>query len=244
MLIKRFIFLILSIVLITGINCSSHLETTKAIKLSWEAQILDKERDTIFNWNGSSKLFFYQDILLYEKESIFIHSDDKQEKVYTYWIYKQNYKKGIKYKGSRQDTVGTTFDVDSFLVKDAFKNSPIFSTENDKIVFKRISDNNKELIEKYIPKTKFDDSYPDTTIYKFSKEFQDISFSFSPKLEGGKNKRLIEIIGIYNPIVNSKYKAQLKGRKLSFKMQRIRVENQQEKLLYFNRFKRMIEKLE
>lgn len=241
---KKYIFLLFIAILITGINCSSHLEKIKAIKLAWKFPILDKELDTISDWNGSSKLFFYQGTVLYEKESFFIHADNTQQKVYTYWMYKQNHKKGIKYASSFQDTLGTKFDVDSFLVKDAFKTFPFYSKEDDSLVFTHLARNKKELIEKYIPKIRPDDSYPDTTVFRYSKHYKDIPFSFSTELEKSKRSKFIEMLGIYNPVTNSKLKAQTQGRKLIIKMEKIPVDNQQEKLLYFNRFKRMIEKLE
>lgn len=136
MFIKKYIFLALIVICLANISCSTRINTIKGIKLSWALPILDKEQDTIFNWNGSSNLYFYKDITLYEKEGVFIDDDNKEEKVYTYWVYKQNYKKGVKYKGSYPDIVGVTFDVDSFLVINAFKNSNFYSKENDSLVFK------------------------------------------------------------------------------------------------------------
>lgn len=243
MLIKRYILLIFTIILITGINCSSPLQKIKAIRLKWDTSILDKELDTIFRIDGSFKLYFYKDIFLYEKEGIFIHADNKQEKVYTYWMYKQNHKKGLKYKGSFRDSIGTTFDVDSFLVKNAFKTFPFYSKENDIKVSKIESHNKQELIEKYVPKRRPDDSYPDTIIFRYNKSYQDIPFSFSPEIEEGKKSRVVEISNIYNPVKNSKYKAELKSRKMMFQIERISVENQQEKMLYFEKFRKSFEKL-
>lgn len=49
------------------------------------------------------------------------------------------------------------------------------------------------------------------------------------------------MLGIYNPVSNSKLKAQMKGRKLTVKMEKIDVENQQEKFLYFEKSKKRFE---
>lgn len=234
---KRYIILVFAFVII-GAGCSVSLEEIRAIKLRWVMPILDKELDTVFNVEGNSKLYFYKDVFLYKKEGIFIHEDNTQEKVYTYWMYKQNEKKGIRYKCSFKDTIGATFDVDSFLVKNAFTTFPFYSKENDIMVYKNESKNKKERVEKYIPKIRPDNSYPDTMIFRYSKDYLDIPFSLSPEIEEQKQSRLIEILGIYNPVKNSKYKAQLQSRKMSFQIERISAENQQEKMLYFNRFKK------
>ncbi len=215
------------IVFMTGIKCSSRLEKIKAINLSWVAPILDKQLDTIF----------------IQKEWVFMQPDDKQQKIYTYWMYKKNHKKGIRYKGARQDTIGITFDVDSFLVKDAFKNFPFYSKEADSLVSKIANRNNREVIERYVPKSRPDDSYPDSMIVRYNSDYQDIPFYFSSELEDGKKSRITEILGIYNPIPNSTYKAQLRGRKMSFQIERIPVENSEEKMCYFERFKKSFEKL-
>lgn len=241
-LIKRYIFLVFTAVIITGVGCSSPLEKVKAIKLKWVLPIVDKELDTVFKENGSSKLYFSEDIVLYEKEGIFIHKDDKQEKVYTYWIYRQNHKKGIRYKGAFKDTIGTTFDVDSFLFKNAFKTFPFYSKENDSAVSKEKSISKNEFIEKYIPKSRPDDSYPDTMVFRYNKSYNDIPFSFSPEIEEGKKSKVTEIWGIYNPVKNSKYKAERDVRKMLFQIERISVENQQEKMLYFEKFRKSFEK--
>ncbi len=243
MLFKRYIFLIFIIILITGTNCSSPLEKIKAIQLKWVMPILDKQLDTVFKVDGSSKLYFYKDIFLYEKEGIFIHADNKQEKVYTYWVYKPNHERGIKYKGSFKDSIGITFNVDSFLVKNAFKTFPFYSKENDSTFSKEKSHNKNEFIEKYIPKSRPDDSYPDTMIFRYNKSYQDIPFSFSLEIETGKKSKVVEILGIYNPIKNSKYKAQQQSRKMLFQIERISVENQQEKMFYFEKFRKSYEKL-
>ncbi|MES2418591.1 MAG: hypothetical protein V4541_10430 [Bacteroidota bacterium] len=212
----------------------------RGVQLSWKMPVLDKELDTVFNLSGGSRLFFYKDITLYQKEGVFQHEDGKEEKTYTYWIYKQNRKLGLKFEASVKDSLGIPFKVDSFLVKNAFTNFPFFSKDNDSIVFKRTIKSHEELLEKYVPKIKPDDSYPDTMIFRFSKNYTDIPFSYSHEMENEREKRLIEITGVYNPIKNPKYKAQLKGRKISFLMEKILVKDKKEKIAYFERFEKHI----
>lgn len=242
MYLKKYLPLICICILLTTTRCSGPREKIRGIRLSWVLPILDKELDTVFKLDGSSRLYFYQDIFLYEKESTFIHADNSQEKVYTYWMYKQDHLKGIRYKGSFKDTTGVKFDVDSFLVKNAFKTFPFYSKENDVRIAKK-EDHKGGYVEKYVPKNKPDDSYPDTMIFRYSKQYQDIPFSFSREMEAGRNGKLVEITGIYNPIINSKYRAQQQGRKILFRIKRITVADEQEKMLYFERFKSRFEKL-
>jgi hypothetical protein len=238
----KHVFLIILIFLF-GSGCSTRVENIKGVQLSWKMAIFDKEVDSIFNLNGASRLYFYKNMMLYQKEGTFTHADGKEDKIYTYWMYKQSQKQGVRYNPSLNDIQGTTFNVDSFLVKDAFKNFPFFSKDNDSLVANATIKNSREHIEKYIPKTKPDDSYPDTMIFRFNKGYNDISYSFSHEMDGEKGKRLVEVTGVYNPIVSSKSKAQSQGRKISFLMERISVENQKEKLIYFKRFEDKIEEL-
>lgn len=237
---KKYILLFVVMAFVTCISVSCHIEKLQAVRLSWEAPFLDPERDTIIKMNGSGNLFFYNDITLYEKEGIFIHADDTQEKVYTYWMYRQNQKKGVRYKRSYRDTIGSTFDVDSFLVKNAFKNFPFYSKENDSLVFKG-TDNKRMLVEKYIPKTKPDDSYPDTVVFKFSKGFEDIPFSLSSELDERTKGKLVEVTNTYNAVPNSKSKAQSKSRSMLFRLERISTEQQEDKMKYFERFEKRTE---
>lgn len=230
-------FLILPI-FIASFTWSNRIESIKAAQLSWELPIVDTEADSVFKWTGTCKLFFYKDITLYEKEELLIHEDNHEEKISTYWIYRPTNKKGYKFKGLFKDSVGTEFDVDSFLVKNAFKSFPFYNKENDDIVSSKTAENGRELIEKYIPKVKLDNSYPDTTTFRYSKDLRDIPFSFSSEMEAGKKTKLVEITGIFNPVSNSKYSAQSKTRIMSFQMERILVVNPQEKKLYFEWFEK------
>ena len=237
MTIKRYVFLIFLGILISA-SCVSPLQKLQAVKLKWILPIVDIEMDTVFIEEGNNKLYFSEDVVLYEIESIFIHTDNKQEKIYTYWIYKSNHKQGIRYETMYKNYKGLTFDVDSFLVENAFKTVPFYSKENDIIFSKQESSNKKEVIEKYISKSKPDYSYPDTLVFFYNKTYKDVPFSFSPVLEGKNNSRLVEVKAVYNPLVNSKNRALQKGREMIFQIEKIPIENQQEKMLYFEKFKK------
>ena len=230
--------------LVIGVSWSGPLKEIKAIQLSWVAPILDMRLDSVVKITGSSKMYFYEDIILHENEDILIHDNNKQEEIPIYWMYKQDQKKGIRYEGALRDTIGIIFDVDSFLVKNAFKTFPFYDKESNIIFSKKKSKDKEELVEKYILKSRPDNTYPDTIVFRYSKAYLDIPFSFSTEIEKGKNRRVIEIFNIFNPVVNSKYKGERQTRIMSFHLEKITVDNPTEKMLYFEKFRKSIRKLE
>ncbi len=120
------------------------------------------------------------------------------ETVSSYFIYKKGDSHGLKY--SAITSKGIKIQVDSFLRKTLIMNfEQSFSdiVKEDSIVQVINASKNTELVEKYIPKTKIDQTYNDSTIVYYS-DFPNIDFSFSKFLDSTRKKKVTKVVLKYN----------------------------------------------
>ena len=159
-----------------------------------------------FDFGDTTPIYYCEDLIIYQlsytfdssKTTYHIKSDTISnehiltETRYNYFVYKQGSHNGIWYRSVEQLDSNKIIPVDSILKR---KSAPInlqslIFSPNDTLIEKVTFDKGREFIEKYIPKTKPDESYNDTTLLYYSKAMNTIQFSLSPILDSLNNAKL------------------------------------------------------
>lgn len=106
-------------------------------------------------------------------------------------------------------------------------NPAMFLTANDSFVSaEKLS--GTRFIEKYIPKTRFDETYPDTTIYEFDRSLLTEPFALSKSVDSLKQAKLFKVTFQFNPVKTSdgKLKSGSSGREIVFGFRKTEVTDQ------------------
>jgi hypothetical protein len=121
----------------------------------------------------------------------------KKETRFSYFFYLEDSTSGF-YFDKQGVAEPKKLSVDSFLAMKTFKNFNFFDQNNDSLI-QTIKSANKTVIEKYIPKKKPDQSYPDTTYLYYNKKFNDLDlYRFSKLLDSTKRMKLFKVEMKYN----------------------------------------------
>lgn len=170
--------------------------------------------------SDSFSIFYNSNFILYKLPYTFSeqHNDSviQSERRFTYFIYKYGNSDGYNFNPTKVDS-SAKLNVDSFLANRAFANIDLYS-ENSYNLFASIPvKDNLNLTEKYIT-TNLDRSFPDTLIYYYSDQLNDLHYSFSKKLEEIKKLKIIKIRGIFKSRFDEEYKTILPYRELYFEL--------------------------
>jgi hypothetical protein len=202
----------------------------------------------LINITDSFKIFYYKDMVLYQlfpKKQIINTTVDKAGKVidqkiirseidFSNFIYKQNDSVGLYY-----DSINSPpqkLPIDSFITSKKFINFNFYDKKNDSLIE---SINNETLVEKYIPKIKFDQSYGDTTILYYSKRFKDIAYSLSKDLDSLKKSKLFKVQIKYNSQYYKGYNFKFPQREFLFEIQESNKVNSIDIIRFFEQFEKV-----
>lgn len=106
--------------------------------------------------------------------------------------------------------------VDSLLKLKAFWGNNYFDSKNDSLVSQDKNVAGYTLVEKYIPKYKPDDSYPDTTILYYNNKLVGFYHSFSKDLEQHKQLKIYKVRMIFKEQNNEQYNITVPYREFKF----------------------------
>lgn len=209
------------------------------------------ENGQFINIQDSFKVSYYQNFILYQFPRIYevsipiIKGDSIYEKVissrigYDCFIYKNNDSVGHRLDSLDADN-SRLFSVDSFLVKKANAKFAFYNKTNDSLIESKTNEEGNELVEKYIPRIKYDETYPDSTsLYFRNDKVKYPDFSFSRYLDSLKKKKLFKIIFTYNPIPKGVYSFDVPRRNIIFEMKQIQLTNEKELIKFFDRVKKI-----
>lgn len=194
---------------------------------------------------------YYQDLILYQVPYTYevtkptVKNDTIEEDVinseikYKYFIYKANSTTGYKYD-SLNALSSRLFSVDSFLAAKAFAKSKLYDKTNDTLIEATTDQKTNVFTEKYIPRVKYDETYPDSSYMYFSdRELKNIEFAFSRYLDSLKNKKLFRVVFIHNPIPKGEYSFDVPRRELIFEMKETQLINSRGIIDFFERVKQL-----
>jgi hypothetical protein len=175
------------------------------------------DRGDLINISDSLVIFYNSKSILYRipYRTVLIDSGEmiNEQIKYNYFIYHKKESKGFFF-----DSVNVTgykkIKVDSFLGTKALLGFEVYNKTNDSLV-ETINDNeNFNLIQKFVPKVRIDESYPDTTIVYYKKKFHDLEISFSQALERSNSLQISKVKMLYVPHVIEKSAKELPYREL------------------------------
>lgn len=214
--------LICSLVLLINFGCiSKHIarKSEKAVRLKIHWQLVGVQNgegkvieiiDSVFSIKkGDHYVYLIPHVTEHSKISFSMDNEKISDSLmsetidFKVFIFKVKDSLGLKFD-SLTASVETKFNVDSFLVNKTFKGMKSYNEENDSLVQKSYFDNNTQIIEKYVPKKMYENSF-DTTYFFFTKGKIETTISFSKLLEEKRKMKLYKLIGVYNEIPVGKY---------------------------------------
>src|SRR5258705_3494057 len=171
----------------TASDKDGELKTIRKINLIHRWEMVKTDDGEVMITNDTAGIYYVHDLILYEvpymAELTHVITDSdgnmidekliKSEKKYRYFIFKKDHRFGLKYD-SLDAKNGTSFTVDSFLNRKAFKEARFYQGGNDSLVKTAWNNDRSILTEHHINKTKFDESYCDTLIFTFMKSLNKI----------------------------------------------------------------------
>ncbi len=198
-----------------------------------------KENGEIFELNDTSLLVYYKDFTL-NKRSItnYIESDDSFEiaKTYYYLLHKEGERVFYKFDSLTQNDYKKC-DYDSILKYNFFSSFKFFTQESKDLFEEKQNSENGIFMEKYAPILKKDSTYPDTSVFYFSKKFPLVKFTFDSLVEAKRKMKLTKIDFLFNKEYNSITQVMKPSKHLSFGIMKYEL-LMEEKQLYLDFFKR------
>lgn len=204
-----------------------------------------------FDLVDTTPIYYYQDLIIYQLPYIFdsskstyhVQTDSTSnehiltETRYNYFVFRQGSKKGIWYYSLERLDSTKQLTCDSMLKQvgmqtnlQSFLNDP-----NDSLLERTTLQNGNIVMEKYITKTKPDESYNDTTFLYYSKSMKPIDFSISPFLDSITNSKLFKLRLVFNETYSAKYGITMPKRDLV-------CEIQESKPLHFDKLKPLVQR--
>ena len=243
-----FMVMVLFLCYCSATNRNSN-QPLKTITIIANYDFIMADNGDIIHVEDSFRVSYYRNLILYQIPEIhevtkpIFKNDTIEEKVisseikYKYYMYKLYSLLGYKYDSLNEQS-NRCFTVDSFLIAEAFAKFRFYDKENDSLVERTTDPKTKIVTEKYIPRTKYDETYPDSSYKYFSDdELRNVDFSFSKYLDSIRRKKLIKVPFVHNPIPKGKYAFDVPQRNLIFELKKTVLTNSPEVIDFFERVK-------
>ena len=219
------------------------LHILKSIKVSSNVPII-LSNGKLENETDSLILIYYDNYVLYKIPNVsetFQNILDKngqllsrkltkRQIVYSYFFCKKTDVFGSFYDSINTQN-GHKLSVDSFLIrKGYFQNNlydNIYNNVNDSLV-ESVRSGSAELVEKFITKNIYDESYNDTTYLYYSTTLNNVQFTLSKKMDSLKHMKLVKSRFIYNETISKKYSFPLPARELWLMVEQIPIRDESE----------------
>lgn len=252
---RLFIGFLFSIVLSGCLVTKNKIPTDKITGIIYivKLPLVQGDRQYI-DFGDTTPIYYFEDLIVYKlpytfdssKMTYHIKADtiSKEhiltETRYNYFVYKNGNSNGIWYKSIEQLDSNKILTVDSIIKRVGTPTNlqAIIYSPNDSLLESQSLDNGNILIEKYIPKTKPDDSYNDTTLLYYSKIMKPIPFSLSSFLDSLKNKKLYKLRLAYNEAFSETYSITMPKRDIIYEIREVNVDNIDTLKILLLRFRR------
>ena len=231
---KKWTSLTLALLLSTAcISQQKDLNLT-AINLSVDYPMV-KEDFNVYHFTDTISIYYYGNSILYRLfESRQLETDIKIPGTETYFIFRKGSDHGLYFSPKNYDS-SQRLPVDSFLHKRAFWGMNV-DIDTSALILSSNTKNGNILEQKYATKKRSDDNSPDSLFFSFSKDLNDVDYSFSKKLDSARQMKLFKFMIHFNEHMSTKYNRTMPERKCRFEIQRIEVPNKTEILTYFKHY--------
>lgn len=193
---------------------------------------------SFFNLKDTITIFYVQNFILYRLLATRkIDTNDKQLGTEPYFIYQKDNNYGFLYN-SLISKNNKKLPTDSFLLKKAFLNTAFGVPEDSLwILHSRISEGNKYLMEKYIPRKNFGENSVDSVYYYYDNQIFN-EYSLSKKLDSVKKMKLFKVRLLYNEKYSQVNKFNIPKREFLFEIKMVSVSNREAIIDFVERFKK------
>jgi hypothetical protein len=159
---------------------------------------------------------------------------------FNYLLHKKGERYGFFFDSLSSNKPRKTL-VDSILSSKIFYSFEFYNNKNDSLV-ETCKIENESVVEKYIPKIKYDQSYPDTTYFYYTDKQLNIDYSFSSELENAKKKKIFKVEMFYKSQSYEGFNFKAPERIFSFNLKEVIINNESEILDFFLRTKKQFSK--
>lgn len=235
------------------------LVTTKnlqAISLQVDWDLQQNEQSELKKFQNSLDIIYYEDYVMYRERIPFmnfgrreafenndtvhiiqelIEDTSELKTAYQYFIYRTGTDQGYLYT-SEAESEPAAFNVDSILKKKGMKGVSFYD-RNDSLVFTEKQSGPFALLQKYVPRSKPDASFCDTSYMYFSENLRNVRYSFSPELDQKMKMKLAKVVFLYNPGDPAKG-SRSAGRKLLFEIRQVQIKDPAKIITLFERYKK------
>jgi hypothetical protein len=213
-------------------------ESIRAVNFIYQIPIL-KLNGELLNLRDSFSIIYFNDFIAYGFP--YLKAMEDQERIiskevkYHFFVYKKGETQG-QYFDSINANLSREVNVDSVLKSKAFLGFNFYDMGNDSLVESIRQLGNNEMLEKHIPKIRYDQSYGDTTFYYYSDRFKKIDFSFSKILESVTDLKIFKIRIVYNEQFYKGYSFKFPPREFLFELKEFPILYTEELLSFFKKF--------
>lgn len=200
---------ILALLAFLSSSCSTRLnEKIQGVQFYYSLPFI-KNDGQIFIMSDSVNIIYYKKFVLLEipykveYSNVVWNSEGnsketliKEELRHRYFIYEDSQLYGLKYDSLNANTSQKIL-VDTFLKQTIFGNMVFYNKKNDSLIAThKLTES--IILEKYIPKVKYDASYGDSLYFYFNNGFRNLKYSLSKELDSIKRTKLFKVVSIYN----------------------------------------------
>ncbi len=244
---------LLGVILFTLIKCTaigknnSNKEEITAIKFTFQYEDMFIKNGEFVSLKDSLLFYYYDSMTLCKLPYPFYNYSYKTRKDgvvyadsiisirndYKYLVYKNNSDSGILY-AEDSSLIAANISADSVIKKKVRFESRMFKSTNDSLI--EVITTPNQIIEKYVPKIKFNDLYPDTLCLYFTNEIPPIPFSLSPALDSAHPMKFQKGRFIFDSAQANKERPAIPPREIFFEIENFKMNEQENAAYFFKKF--------
>ena len=237
---KYWLGILLHLLLTNSCTVSNNVSKLIHVRLKQSLPFIREHKGELVNFVDSSDIIYYKnyticitpvkELFKFSKDSIGERADP------SYFIFSNKSINGYMFYNIN-DTNFEMKNVDTFFREKYLTNIDFCAKSNDTLIEIKKEDKSNSILKRYITKKKYDETYPDSSIYIFTKNFPKIDYSISPKMDTIDKVKLSRIKFVYNPQKSMKYEFILPARELWIELKVVEPTDEKEILNFVRRFK-------
>lgn len=224
-------------------NCISYHNVNNkppiCVKLIYNLPLVIEPLGELMNIKDSVHIFYYKDYtvcITNVKQYVKVNRDSIQENASpSYLIFLNNSTNGYMFYNIN-DTSYEIENVDTFFQNRYFKKRSLSANENDSLVERKFEKGGEFLVKKFLTKKRYDETYPDSSIYYFKKSFANINYSLSDKMDTVSDMKLSKIRYVYKKESSKNYSFVIPAREILFELQEVVLPNEKEIINFIEQF--------
>jgi hypothetical protein len=165
-------------------------------------------------------IYNYLNYVLYQLPAkVVFETENKIKGTESFFIFKKDSKYGIFINSIKDSKKGEKLLVDSFLAKRALKDNRFSSIPDTTYKLANTTLNNGIYIEVFLPIQKKNENIFDSIIFYYSKKYNSFEYSFSPKLDSLKQRKLFKIRLLFKEKFSPAYNAVIPQREYLYEIE-------------------------